>query len=280
MMTTASISPKSSVRFGLTMTVNVWQRRKETLFLTPYEGTYQSQNTSIVSPLFSVTHFMAKQFLKGIAKNADLGYEQNQHNEVSFIIFTYYSFIVFWCCFVLFLRQDLTIYFWLSRNSICSPGASNSQRAAFLCLPSARNIWLMLDILAFQTSKAYVFPGIHFSICNPWQRSGICCNHGLCCWQRSRWCLWFKLPPRAMLIFVSCAATWAQHVGWGSCCFWSRVGICGPCGGQKPCVYLWSVFPPETMIYLQSILPLKVMLMSISCAVNEGQDDLCGPCWD
>lgn len=134
------------------------EKENKTLFLTPYEETYQSQNTSIFSPLFSVTRFMAKQFsLIGIAKN--LIQVMNRVNTIKYHL--------------LYL--------------------------------------LIIHLLVFYVVLFCFSDGISLYIC-----------------------------------------------------------ICGPCGGQKPCVHLWSVFPPETMIYLQSMLPLKVMLMSISCAADEG----------
>jgi hypothetical protein len=48
-----------------------------------------------------------------------------------------FLFFCFGFGFFGFLRQDFSVYPWLSWNSLCRPGWPRTQKSSFLCLPSA-----------------------------------------------------------------------------------------------------------------------------------------------
>jgi hypothetical protein len=70
------------------------------------------------------------------------------------VIFNFFLF-VFFCffCFFVFSRQGVSVYPWLSWNSLYRPGWLRTQKSACLCLPSARRALPLPGYLSFLTFK-------------------------------------------------------------------------------------------------------------------------------
>jgi hypothetical protein len=79
------------------------------------------------------------------------------------------------------------------------------------------------------------------------------------------WCLWPKLPSKAIWIFL--VATWGHP------------DICGPCFLQGPCLGLWSSY---SWSLWWPVLPPRAVWMSIVCGAAWSHVGVCGPCchWD
>lgn len=204
------------------------EKENKTLFLTTYEETYQSQNTSIFSPLFSVTRFMAKQFsLISIAKN--LIQVMNRVNTIKYhlLYLLIIHLLVFWCCFVLFLRRDLTIYLYLW--SMWWPEAMCT---SVVCVPTRNHDIFAVHVATEGHADVYI----------------LCCRWG------TGWFLWFLLRLEAMWMSVVVCAVDGD-----------RVEVHGSCDLWKPCWYSCLVQPGWCSC---SMMHPRAVLMPMICAAT------------
>lgn len=78
-------------------------------------------------------------------------------------------------------------------------------------------------------------------------------------------CMWYVLPPEAMLMSTVCTVSKSHD------------GVHDLCCGQRLCRRPWSGLLLETMLISVIHVPMKLLWMFTVCAASKGHDGISGP---